>query len=328
MTTRRGALISLALSACAAPPAETTEGASATVASSTGASSTGASSTSAGETASSTGAPTGTTGEATTGEPLACNGHAALCERRYDEVVFPTTHNSFSARDAGFSQLNANHRRTLAAQLEDGVRGLLLDVTEDGGETALCHGPCGFGKIAHAAALADIAAFLDAHPREVLTIIYQDSVPPAAVEADFVAAGLDARVYTHAGGPFPTLDAMIAADTRLVVTAEVGAPPPDWYHHVWDLAWDTPYSYKSPDEFSCALNRGDTSNPLFLLNHWVNSEIDLPSEEDAAIVNAFEVLHGRAVQCMQEAGDLPNFVAVDFYEQGDLFAVVDALNGV
>ena len=30
---------------------------------------------------------------------------------------------------------------------------------------------------------------------------------------------------------------------------------------------------------------------------------------------------------MDEAGQLPNFIAVDFYEQGDLFAVVDALNG-
>lgn len=312
---RRSLLLALPLLACAAPPAGTTDD----PATSTGDGTTVAADTTTGT----TDAPTGTTGE-----PLACNGHAALCERRYDEVVYPATHNSYSSRDAGFSQLNANQRRTLAAQLEDGVRCLLLDVTEDAGETALCHGPCSFGKTPHAAALADIAAFLDAHPREVVTIIYEDSVPPSAVEADYVAAGLDGRVYTHAGGEFPTLAAMIAADTRLVVTAEAGSPPPAWYHHVWDLAWDTPYSYKSADEFSCALNRGATDHPLFLLNHWVNSALDLPSEDNAKQVNTYEVLHGRAVQCMQESGDLPNFVAVDYYEQGDLFAVVDALNGL
>jgi hypothetical protein len=277
-----------------------------------------------------TGTPsTGTTGEATTEAELpGCNGHAALCERRYDEVVYPTTHNSYSARDAGFSSLNANQRRTVAAQLADGVRALMLDVTIDGGETALCHGPCALGKTPHIEVLADIAQFLADNPREVVTILYEDSASVAEVAADYAALGLEDRVFVYEGGPLPTLAEMIAADTRLVVTAEQGGPPPAWYHHLWDLAWDTPYSYKSPDEFSCAPNRGDPQNPLFLVNHWVNSALDLPSEPDAAKVNAFAVLHARAVECMQVAGDLPNFVAVDFYEQGDLFAVVDALNGV
>src|SRR5687768_7981316 len=30
---------------------------------------------------------------------LRCNGHAALCDRRFDEVVFPATHNSMSNAD-------------------------------------------------------------------------------------------------------------------------------------------------------------------------------------------------------------------------------------
>lgn len=251
-----------------------------------------------------------------------------LCERRYDEVVYPSTHNSYSARDAGFSQLVANHRRPVAVQLEDGVRALMLDVTIDEGETALCHGPCSFGKLPHIEVLADIAGFLAENPREIVTILYEDSAPVAEIEADFVALDLVGRVLVYDGGPFPTLAEMIAADTRLVVTAEQGGPPPAWFHHLWDLAWDTPYAYMSADEFSCAPNRGDPKNPLFLVNHWVNSAIDLPSEANATEVNAFAVLHARAAECMLSAGDLPNFVAVDYYEQGDLFAVVDALNGV
>lgn len=275
----------------------------------------------------STGSGSGSGG--TTGAGLLpCNGHAELCGRRYDEVVFPGTHNSFAARDAGFSQLNANQRSTLAVQLAEGVRVMLLDVTMDAGETALCHGPCSLGRIPHAEVLADIAAFLEAKPREVLTIIYQDDVAPAEIEADFVAAGLDGRVYTHAGGAFPTLGEMVEKDTRLVVTLENGGPPPGWTHHVWDLAWDTPYTFHAQDEFSCVLNRGAAKNPLFLINHWISNQLDLPSETDAKLVNVFDVLHGRALACMQETGDLPNFIAVDFYDHGDLFAVVDALNGV
>jgi len=36
----------------------------------------------------------------------------------------------------------------------------------------------------------------------------------------------------------------------------------------------------------------------------------------------------RAMQCRTESGQLPNFVTVDFFDIGDLFTVVDALNGV
>jgi hypothetical protein len=325
----RVAVVVVLLAGCGSPGEVVGAGSSGDMTTGTGATSSGS-----GE--SSSGAPTtsgdgtsddGTSG-GTSGEELGCNGHLALCERRYDEVVYPTTHNSFSARDAGFSLFNANHVKPVGEQLAAGVRGLLLDVVIDDGETALCHGPCSFGRLPHIDVLGEIADFLDANPREIITIIYQDDAPVADITADFAALGLESRVFAYAGGPFPTLAEMLAEDTRLVVTAESGGPPPAWFHHVWDIAWDTPYSYKSADEFSCALNRGDKVNPLFLLNHWVASELDLPSQEGAKQVNAYDVLHGRAVECMQAAGDLPNYVAVDFWEEGDLFAVVDALNGV
>jgi len=316
------------LAACAPSPGGTTaeDSTSGATLISTGASTQVASVSSGDPTAASSSGPT-TGASSTGGGGLACNGHPQLCGRRYDEVVFPGTHNSFSARDAGFSQLNANHRRVLATQLAEGVRVLLLDVTTDAGETVLCHGPCSLGRIPHADALADIKAFLDAAPREILTIIYQDDVSPAELAADLADAGLEPYLYTHAGA-FPTLGEMIDAGTRLVVTLENGGPPPAWAHHVWDLAWDTPYTFHSQDEFSCALGRGAQDNPLFLINHWISNQLDLPSEPDAAVVNVYDVLHARALQCMQETGDLPNFIAVDFYEKGDLFAVVAALNGV
>jgi len=208
------------------------------------------------------------------------------------------------------------------------VRAFMLDVYLENEQTLLCHGTCALGQTPHVDVLGDIAAFLDANPGEIVTILYEDHAAVDAIAADYATLGLEDRVYVHADGDFPTLAEMIAADTRLVVTAENGAPPPAWFHHLWDLAWDTPYTFASPDEFSCALNRGDPSNPLFLVNHWVNSDLGLPSEDDAMQVNVYDVLHGRALECMQSSGDLPNFVAVDFYEHGDLFAVVDALNGV
>ncbi len=59
-------------------------------------------------------------------EIRACNGSAALCDRTLDEVVFPSTHNSMSGATEP-SWLFANQNDGVSAQLEAGIRGLLID---------------------------------------------------------------------------------------------------------------------------------------------------------------------------------------------------------
>jgi hypothetical protein len=163
----------------------------------------------------------------------------------------------------------------------------------------------------------------------VITIIYEDHLAVERIVADFAEVGLDALVYTHMPlATWPTLGEMIEDNTRLVVTAESGAPPPAWFHHVWDVAWDTPYTFRSESDFTCALNRGSRDYGLFLINHWLGTDLGLPSEAGAMSVNSYDTLHARAQGCWDETNDVPNFLAVDFYEHGDLFDVVNDLNGV
>lgn len=223
--------------------------------------------------------------------------------------------------------VNANQTNPIEQQLQDGIRVLLLDVTYDDGETALCHGPCFLGSRPHVEVLAELQTFLTENPREVLTIIYQDSVAPADIEADFAQTDLLDLVYTHQeGASWPTLAEMLEANTRLVVTAENSGPPPAWFHRVWDLAWDTPFTFMSLDSFSCEHNRGEVDHPLFLLNHWLSNKAGLPAADMAAQANAADVLHARVAQCQRTMARTPTFIAVDFYEQGDLFEVVQMLN--
>lgn len=245
----------------------------------------------------------------------------------YAEVTFATTHNANAAQEYGYS-INANHNSGLAGQLQDGIRAMMLDVTYDAdGETVLCHGPCSLASTSHLDALAELRAFLDDNPGEVVTILYEDSIAAEDLEADFVTSGLIDFVFEK-DGPWPTLGEMVQSGRRLVVTTEAAWGPPNWIHHLWDVAFDTPYAFMSPDDFSCELNRGSSDNDLFLMNHWVNTSLDLPSEADAMIVNASDVLLARARQCEQEAGKRLTFVGVDFYEHGDLFGVVETLNGL
>lgn len=59
-------------------------------------------------------------------EVVGCNGAAALCDRRLDQVVFAGTHNSMSAADRP-GWFFANQTRPIPRQLRDGVRLLLVD---------------------------------------------------------------------------------------------------------------------------------------------------------------------------------------------------------
>ncbi|HEY2728290.1 MAG TPA: hypothetical protein VGK52_00010 [Polyangia bacterium] len=257
--------------------------------------------------------------------PMRCNGYEALCDRRFDEVVFPTAHNAMSNADDGWIAPDQVHG--IPRQLSDGIRAMLIDSYDWLGSTYLCHTSCLLGSKRLADSLGEMAAFLRQNPNEVLTLVFEDYITAAETNTAFVESGLDALVYTHAPGtPWPTLRAMIEGGHRVFVGAQTAGPPPAWYHHFYDLAWDTPYTFKTPSDFSCAQNRGKIQNDLFLLNHWL--ENPLPNEMSSATANTREVLLGRAQQCQKESGKLPNFVAVNHYSIGDLFDVVRALNGL
>jgi hypothetical protein len=90
---------------------------------------------------------------------------------------------------------------------------------------------------------------------------------------------------------------------------------------------ETPYSFHDPKEFSCKANRGDSSGSLFLLNHWIDST-PTPKPSNAEIVNSYDFLLKRAEKCKDERKMMPNLIAVDFYKTGNLFQVVETLNGI
>jgi hypothetical protein len=307
----------------------------------------------------------------------ACNGHAALCDRPLDEVTLPATHNAMSVPLPGW--YSSLQERPIADQLDDGIRGLLLDthyadrlangrtrtvIGDQLGQDAvsaasvaaaerlrerigfrgsgergmyLCHTFCELGSTPLADALDDIREFLVTHAGEVLVVINQDYVTPEDFVGAIEDAGLGGYAFTPPGdGDWPTLGELIEADTRLVLLAENHAGAAPWYQPAYQrLTQETPYTFKRPEELtdperlaaSCAPNRGPANAPLFLVNHWVNTD-PVPRPSQAATVNATEPLLARARACRRERGRRVNLLAVDFYLRGDLFGVVDALNGV
>lgn len=255
----------------------------------------------------------------------ACNGAPELCDRRFDEVSYATTHNAMSNAQNGFS--GPNQQYDVTRQLEDGVRGLMLDTHYDAGTVKLCHSFCTLGSRPLVSTLVEIRQFLEQNPYEIVSIIFESYVSAADTQASFAAAGL--LPYVHAQGvadPWPTLRQMIAADRRLVVFTDSGGGTYPWYHHVWNYAFETHYSFASPEDLSCAPNRGNPSNRLFILNHFLTRIFG--SRDLAEMINHNPLFIDRAHACETANAALPNFVTVDFHDIGDVFAVVDELNGL
>ncbi len=284
----------------------------------------------------------------------ACNGSEHLCDRALDEVAFAATHNSMSAADQPgwrFTQ----QEKGIRPQLDAGIRGLLIDmyygvqtsrgvqnvpvnkITDRarpigiGRDVYLCHTVCAFGATRATDALRDVRDFLAEHPREVLLISIEDHIRPRDVARVFEQSGLDRYVWRGRLGRrhLPTLGEMIDKDERVVAMAENSSAGVPWLRDQFDLVQETPYRFTTPTEVaaesSCRPNRGNVRSPLFLLNNWVDTS-PLPLSSNAAEVNARATLLRRARTCRRLRRRLPNLVAVDFYEQGDVAGVVDELN--
>ena len=323
----------------------------------------------------------GTTVAAPGGGP--CNGHDELCGKSIDELVLPATHNSMAVPLPGW--FAAEQDAPIADQLDDGVRGLLIDthygvrlpggrvrtelverskpqaaVNEDGisqesldaglrirdrlgfsgeGERGLylCHTLCEIGATPLPSVLADLHDFLVANPDEFVVVVNEDYVTPEDFTRAVLDAGLGDLVYRGpVAGRWPTLRAAIDRGWRVLFLAESEAGAEPWYHPSFErIVEDTPYTFRGAKPLidpaglasTCEPNRGPDGAPLFLLNHWVSTD-PTPRPSDAAKVNAREPLLHRMRECERVRGHLTNLVAVNFYRRGDVFGVVDELNGV
>jgi len=266
---------------------------------------------------------------------IACNGAASLCDRRFDEVVYPTSHNAMSTNDDGW--IAPNNYDSTPKQLEAGIRSLMLDAWYWGGDAVLCHGGeivpglgCDItGQRPLDEGLAELATWLDNHPHEVLSIIWETYIDEADMAADSTASGLLDHAYVHDGsGAWPTLRELIQMGKRLIIFTDDSSASEPWHHYVWSHAVETNFSFTAASQFesvaSCAANRGSVANPLFILNHFLTNPFAAPTLAES--VNFNPLLRERALACEAEMDKLPNFLTVDFQSLGDLYDVARELN--
>ncbi|KAF2083955.1 PLC-like phosphodiesterase, partial [Saccharata proteae CBS 121410] len=298
----------------------------------------------------------------------ACNNSPTLCNRAYGNVTLLGAHDSAFLRDSSTgNSIAGDQSYNTVAQLDAGARLLTAQVhsatAADGTqEWHLCHSYC---FLLDAGRLSDwlrnISTWMDAHPHEVVTILLVNSDAASAedLDSEFVASGVKKYVYTPPSpatasdaaipaAKWPTLQQMIAADTRLVTFVASLANDNTGASYLLDeftYVYENAYDNSSPDSFVCTPDRPSTvkgnpdaaaaSNRLFLMNHFLYTDLgDSIQVPDLSAINATNAESGAGSlgaavrQCEGVYGRAPLAVLVDFVGDGGSVEVVDRVNGV
>lgn len=267
----------------------------------------------------------------------------------FDRYAWVTTHNAFTSNGRF-----PNQSQTVAEQLDAGVRALMLDLHDDGDRVALCHGTCTatpetFADLANASLLP----FLEAHPDAVIALHLEDFTADGRLAEEFARVpGLAARTFDPASWEspgWPTYQAIVDSGQRILIFTLNNA-------HSGIIATDAgPVHLMRSDEFtvenywslglpviehddSCysrwpgiPLATVDVAGKpgwrrLFTMNHFHDASTRF-TKWHVKSDNAFDRLQARYLEhCRPNAWRKPNFVAVDFHEEGDTAKFVDWLN--
>ena len=258
-----------------------------------------------------------------------CKKHTEFNSKKYDEVCFVMTHNAMNNTEKGFTLPNQTY--SVTNQLNSCVRGLMID-TYDGtdGVALTYHALPALGQQKLVDVLKEVKDFLNANRDEVVTIIFENNGSNAQLLKAIDSIGLDQLCYIKSGSTWPTLQAMIDTNKRLVCFAERSKSPGAAYlMYAWSTIFDTKYSYQSVNEFDTDVNRGGSgTRQLYLVNHWLQTLLGLPDKNLAPQANTRAVIGKRVQDCSAANSHFINFIGVDFYDIGDARAVADSINGL
>jgi hypothetical protein len=191
-------------------------------------------------------------------------------------------------------------------------------------EIFLCHTLCELGAERLESTLKAIRGWLERNPSETLVLLLESSVDPPRSRTPFddatscptwrrcLATGRCRRCASCHQRP-PARGARRARRRRRALApARVPVPAEHVDRGLHRVAG------------ACDPGRGTPDSPLLVVNHWVDRFP--PPLTSAAEVNLRAALLERTRSCQERFGRMPNAIAVDFYDRGDLIATGEELN--
>lgn len=253
----------------------------------------------------------------------------------FNKYSWLTTHNSFArlgtkSGTGGLLVTGMNQQDSITDQLNNGVRGLMLDMYDFRNDIWLCHsfgGQC-YNFTAFQPAinvLKEIQVFLGANPTEIITIFIEDYVTsPQGLTKVFNAAGLTKFWFPVSRMPkngenWPIIDDMISKNQRLVVfTSKSSKEASEGIAYEWRYVVENQYGKGGMNAGSCP-NRAEssplnaTTRSLVLQNYFP----DAPNFANACKENSAPLIRMMNTCYNADGKRWPNFIAVDFYKRSD-----------
>ena len=280
-------------------------------------------------------------------DTVICHGLSKYCLRNYDDFTFPETHNAFATSEDGVI-LGTNHYTGLQAQWDGGIKAFTVDVHHlsddetEAEDVRFCHGspgqfphPCAYSEVDAFEWLSLLNSLMNLTDEscsftcgEVVSILVENYVPAEHLEFLFNKTGMLERLYIHQlGEPWPSIGDMILQEKDIVVyvQSEYNESFP-YFHSAWKHSWDTPYGQQDKEEMTCELGRGDSSQSVWHLSNWLSSIFGTADPYKAHDVNEYDFLLNRTIECWEIMDKRPTFVAVDYWEDGEITNVTITLN--
>ncbi|EMC97503.1 hypothetical protein BAUCODRAFT_68720 [Baudoinia panamericana UAMH 10762] len=307
---------------------------------------------------------TRTSSSATPVNTIPCNNYPEFCNRQYSNITEVCAHNSaFVVRNNAAS----NQQLSITDQLNDGVRMLQGETHYVNNTIYNCHTTCDLLNAGTwQSELETLVGWLEQNPYDVVTFLIVNS--DYRNVQDYVApiqnSGIASYLYEPEFVPqyrqqWPTLGHMILTGKRVVMFMDYNANQTEVPYILDEFAhiWETPFS-PTNQSFPCSQQRppGLTQQDaeeryMYLANHNLNTAVDLGaltggSSSDTILIpnyaelnisngasNQFGQLGAMQQNCTADWGRPPNFLLVDYYNQGlpmqgSVFEVAARANGV
>ena len=275
-----------------------------------------------------------------------CNGSAANCVLRVDQMMFSMVHNANAAKDAGFFT-GYNQYYKLEEALVAGHRGINLDVCNCNGELQFCHNVCDLGPRYPDGVFTNINDFLEEYPSEVIVLLFEAAEQGPVNWNELYSTmeavdGFTEKLYVHTQGQqWPTMSQMVQNNQRIIVFTFNGGYCeneicPSAYHPWFNYAAETQYAFSAVSElknyeYSCQVTRGPgTTEQERVANanfYVVNNFVTPPDADISYTINSQDFLRQRLTDCANYNSRRPNFVYVDFWSEGVVAALVQYANG-
>lgn len=265
-------------------------------------------------------------------------------------------HNSFSNKEDGW--FYAQQSYNLTSLFEKGVRGFMMDIHYNNNEISLCHElspkrnpsdecfatKAGLGFVSSIVKLESflisLYSLIVKNPNEIIILFLECYVPVQEVKNLFVKTNLSQFILTiNPNNPDLTIGEILRNKTPLIIFTDYAYGK----QYLLDGFFHTKYYKES--KYNLAEYRGcedrnewsrtkynekqfqDQEINLFLLNHFYKTSFNfILNANTYHNINSYHAIKERGAQCQKEFSLFPNFIAIDYVEEGNWGGVIAYIN--